>query len=276
MNEKIKNIWNNVINFLKAFFSKKENWGICFMVFALVLFFIFGNNPIPGFTWPWRAKKLALKLTMQTGIIALIFQAVLYARGIYDIGINSQETGAKKILGMVLKFLINTAIFTTFFAILFAPTGGNDVFKIFSDIIKKIAIPAGLLGGVMLFGSKDTATIASFLMLVLLIYKSVKNIARVSAAAGPLGWFFIVFLVLGFILQENIDFKKLVNDLVNLFSFGKKMTVTTAEAIDNGADKTKKIIQNNTGINLSTKKSISAPKGEKIEYSQKTENLQTI
>lgn len=276
MNEKIKKIWGKVISFLKTFFSKKENWGICFMVLALVFFFIFGNNPIPGFTWTWQAKKLALKFTMQTGILALILQAVLYSRGIYDIGINSHETGSKKISGMVLKFLINTAIFTTFFAILFAPTGGKDVFKVFSGIIKKIAIPAGLLGGVMLFGSKDTATIASFLMMVLLIYKSWRNIAIVSNAAGPLGWFYIVFVVLGFILQENIDFKKLVSDLVNLFSFGKKMTVTTADAIDNGADKTKKIIQNNTGINLSTKESISVPKSENIEYSQKTENPQTI
>lgn len=168
----------------------------------------------------------------------------------------------KKVFGDVIKFIINTAIFTTFFAILFDPVGKNmSVLSIFSGLLKELGIGGGILCGIILFGTKDTASIASFVFLLVFIYKCLKNIEKVSNAAGPAGWFYIVFIIVGFMLQENIKFRQLVSDIVNMFSFGKKMAVVAGDSVDRSSDKGKSILAASTGISL--------PNNQKI-----TENLE--
>lgn len=257
MNEKIKNLWEKVKTFLKEFFNKPENLGIVFMVLALICFFSFANAPIEGLILPWQADKLGLKLTLQTGLLALIFEAVLYLKGVYDIGINVEETDTKKVLGAAVKFIINAAIFTSFFAILFPVTKSKTVFDVFKSVFKKVMFGAGFIGGVTLIGSRDTAFISSALMLALFVWKQFKNLTIVSNAAKTLGWFYIVFLVLGFILQNNFSLTRLATDLKNAFPIferkGKQYVKNVGKALDDVSEKGKEMINTaSTDIQLAS------------------------
>ncbi len=244
--ENVEKKQNKFKKWSKDFFSKKENIGIIFMLVALLMFCSFSKKTIPGFRFAWQAKKLSLQFSLQTGILSLIFQAILYLRGIYDIGFDLQEKDERiKIFEGILKFIINTAIFTTFFAILFVPTGNTkDVFGVFFDLLKGIGIGGGILCGIILFGSKNTASIASFIIVIVFLSNCIKNINLVSRAAGFIGWFYIVFVCIGFLLQENIKLTQLASDFINLFSFGKKMAVVAGESTDRCVENGKQIAMN--------------------------------
>ncbi len=243
--KKEKELWCFIKNGIYRFSQKKENLGLLFMVVALICFFIFGNNPVPGVLF-W--KKLSLKFTMSTGFLALISQVLLYLRGIYDIGYNSQESTPKKLCGGIIRILINTAVFTSLFTILLCPTGNANVFNTFFKLLKRIGLAGGILGGIFLFGSKDTASIASLFMFIGFLVKCFDNFNLVSKSAGILGWVYIIFIFLGFLLQENINLKQLNKDLVSLFSFGKKRIENTGDALDRSAEKTVKFVQTVTAI----------------------------
>lgn len=231
--------------FLSKFFAglkKRQNFGVLMMILSLAVFFCMSQMEIKGFHWfGLGAGRLELGLNLQEGIIAFIFIIILESKGIY----NSDFISRRKIsVSSVLVFIINFAVFSSFFSILIDPKESSFL-GFLGGIVTTYGFVFGIILGIWFFGTRTIATLAPVAVIVFFIISAWSNLQTVSKATGIWGWLYFVFMVVGFVLQHNFNGSKLTKELKYLFGFARSKSCDIADSIDSVVDKSKKMISEN-------------------------------
>ncbi len=221
-----------------AIFKKRQNFGLLMMIFSLAAFFCMSQMKIQGFHWfGLGVSKLNLGLNLQEGIVALIFILLLESKGIYD----SNFFDKKKVnIGLIFSFIINFAIFTSFFSILIDPKE-SSFFGFIGDIITTYGFVFGILLGIWFFGTRTIATLAPVVIIIFFVVRAWSNLQVVSKTTGILGWLYFVFMVVGFVLQHNFNMQKALKEIIYLFGFSHSKFIEISDTVDSVVETSKRI-----------------------------------
>ena len=242
-NAKKQNFVKRVYNWL---FGSSERIGLILMVLSLVCFFCCAHNKIPsaGFlNWIKGKSKLDMGLNMENGLIALALLILMYIRGILTLRIFDSNLKTPQKFLEACKFVINWATVSALVCMCFNPYGNANIVVNIGKAFRDVLLVFGIVAGIVLFGSKQTSKIALLIMLIVTVYKCCDNVKAVSKAMGEVGWWWIVFMFFGIVLQENINFSALRKELANLISIGKKITNDGMDATDEAVSTVKKNVK---------------------------------
>ena len=234
-------------------FGSNEHLGLTLMVIALFCFFCCANNEIPANRyfgleklkhWWTGTSRLDMGLRLGNTFAALLFVIVLYGRNIFKFDIRKvAEENTKKTFRNIVKLSINVAVISAYICMLTNPCN-HDGFSLGSILGGSLFI-IGLIAGIVIFGSKQTASIAAFVLLIVILIKMWENFSMVSSAMGIWGFVFMIATFFGFVLQESINFAALKRELSSLFSFGKKIATEGLDAVGEIANPVKKDVMKN-------------------------------
>jgi len=209
-----------------------QNVGMALAFVACIIFWlpIYKYQEVHGF---WFMKKieektLDLKPGVISGLIAVLLNLILYARGI--ISYKNRWVG-------LASFLINLTLLATMIEIFVSPGANAATTNPFLNNVFTLVAAAVCLA-ILVFGVKE---IAKFVLIVFFIGVSYMNLKLVNDAMGFLGYLNLVIVLVSAILQENIDLRNMADEFKYLFGHAKRQSNLTE-------DEVKKLIEEKMGL----------------------------
>lgn len=200
-----------------------QNVGIALAFVACIIFWlpIYKYQEVHGF---WFMKKieektLDLKPGVISGLIAVLLNLILYARGI--ISYKNRWVG-------LASFLINLTLLATMIEIFVSPGANAATTNPFLNNVFTLVAAAVCLA-ILVFGVKE---IAKFVLILFFIGFSYMNLKLVNDAMGFLGYLNLVIVLVSAILQENIDLRNMADEFKYLFGHAKRQSNLTENEVN--------------------------------------------
>ncbi|MCR5699057.1 MAG: hypothetical protein K6G52_05365 [Treponemataceae bacterium] len=200
-----------------------QNIGMALGFIACIIFWlpIYKYQEVHGFWFLKRIeeKTLDLKPGMISGLIAIILNLILYARGI--ISYKNRWVG-------LVSFLINLTLLATMIEIFVSPTASQATTNPFLNNVFAL-VSAAVCLAILIFGVKE---IAKFVLVIFFLGLFYMNLKVVNDAMGVIGYINLVIVLVSLILQQSIDFKNMGEEVKYLFGHAKRQSYLTENEVN--------------------------------------------
>lgn len=223
---------------------KENKWffiGLGLAVLTCIIFWMPYSYTEIKYSWFKKKeiiKQIYLLPDLKVGLVSLLLMGILYARRIISF---PQENKAFTIL----SFIINLTLISIYVRICFDPFVPTPEWNALLNNTKILAAIIACIA-VIMFGVKEIAKLAVGIVIILSIWS---RIDLVSDAMKVWGYIALLLTVISLVLQQNINFGNLVDNLGAMYSFGtRSMNNSITEAEKEGAQIKHTITNSLTGV----------------------------